>query len=173
MVIIYTPTVDEDSSLFQYSLLSFDSLYISSSKISTGTFIPKPGVNFYQAGALQLGPNSKIYIARPFLQRKFLVLRIQISQAPPVNYVDSALVLPNTNWFGLPNNPFAPYIQQDGCFTGTYNFHLTDTTPYQRWDFGDPQVAGDTALQVNPSYTYTQPGVYTVTCIYFNRLANL
>ncbi len=30
------------------------------------------------------------------------------------------------------------------------------------WDFGDPNVLTDTSTQANPTYTYTNPGTYTV-----------
>ncbi len=157
---------DIDSTLTQFCLLNYDSVSIINSITSIGGISPKPGSNNFQTGSFQLGPDQKIYIARPDTKKISRIVSPNI-QGAGCTYVDSALVFPNRNWFGLPNNPFtAPYIQQDGCFTGTYSFHLTDTTPYQRWDFGDPLQSGDTALQANPSYTYTQQGVYTVSCIY-------
>jgi gliding motility-associated-like protein len=162
---LYTKT-DGDSTIFQYRVSDFDSVLISTSKTPIGTINPKPGLIPFQVGAYQLAPDQKIYISRLDTRRSSCISFPNL-QGSSCNFVDTAISFSNFNFGGLPNNPFtAPYIQQDGCFTGTYNFHLTDTTPYQRWDFGDPQVAGDTALQVNPSYTYTQPGVYTVSCIY-------
>jgi PKD repeat protein len=38
-----------------------------------------------------------------------------------------------------------------------------DTLVSWQWDFGDPQQTADTSALQNPTYTYTQPGTYTVT----------
>lgn len=51
----------------------------------------------------------------------------------------------------------------------TYNFGNTSTIAsgsmtYQ-WDFGDPATSADTSNLTSPTYTYTNPGTYTVTLI--------
>jgi gliding motility-associated-like protein len=155
-----------DSTIIQYSVKEYNIDSIMSSEMNIG-YVNTNNPLFVRIGALQLSPDNKIYIAR--YNRQFVsVINSPNEHGIACNLIDSAVFLSGKICkYGLPNNPFtAPYIQQDGCFTGTYSFHLTDTTPYQRWDFGDPLQTGDTALQANPSFTYTQPGVYIVSCIY-------
>ncbi len=158
--------MDSDSLLFQFNVSQLDSVAITQSKVPLG-IINSSGPIKFRTGAIQTGPDRKLYIARVVSE---VLGCINNPNLPGLqcNFIDSAVYLNGKICAaGLPNNPFtAPYIQQDGCFTGTYTFHLTDTTPYQRWDFGDPLQTGDTALQANPAYTYTQSGVYTVTCVY-------
>ncbi len=53
-------------------------------------------------------------------------------------------------------------VPENGCINWNYEFinksKVFNTTKYL-WDFGN----GETSTQKNPSYTYTQPGEYTVT----------
>ncbi|MCX6269652.1 MAG: gliding motility-associated C-terminal domain-containing protein [Bacteroidetes bacterium] len=152
--------------IYQYAIDVYDSLYIINSSTCIGSVNPS-GLPPYHTGALQQGPDGKIYIALyhvPFLG----VINSPNNVGTNCGLQDCGIDLNgNLCLYGLPNNPFtAPYIQYHGCYTGKYTFYLTDTTPYQHWDFGVQWEQNDTADQANPSYTFTQPGTYLVTTVY-------
>lgn len=114
-----------------------------------------------------MGPNGKIYLAR--IDKPYLAcIHNPNLSGDSCQFEDSIISLNGKLCgIGLPNNPFtAPYIQYWGCYNGNYRFHLTDTTSYQHWDFGIPSLNSDTSDQANPSWTYSQPGVYVIRCIY-------
>ncbi len=49
------------------------------------------------------------------------------------------------------------------CQGQTVNFvNQSQFATTYMWDFGDPTVLTDTSSQVNPTYTYSRPGTYTV-----------
>jgi len=64
---------------------------------------------------------------------------------------------------------FAPGFIADGsCFINPFQFRDTTFARYGtpnswRWDFGNTNATNDTSILRNPSYTYPQPGTYTVT----------
>jgi len=59
-----------------------------------------------------------------------------------------------------------PAIAPQDVFCGTLTMDFgnlsTDATSYA-WDFGDPATAADVSNQFAPSWTYAEPGTYTVT----------
>ncbi|MBN8701518.1 MAG: PKD domain-containing protein [Bacteroidetes bacterium] len=63
-----------------------------------------------------------------------------------------------------PTKVISIQAQQTFCSGLTINFFSTSTniTKYH-WDFGDVNLTNDTSHFVNPSYTYNNPGTYTVT----------
>lgn len=66
--------------------------------------------------------------------------------------------------FGIFPEPVAGIAPQDQFCTGlTYDLVNTSigATSY-RWDLGDPAILADTSLLAAPSWTYAQPGTYTV-----------
>ena len=155
-------TASYTDSLFQFQLSSWDSLTIASSRIFAGLRNIQLGVS-----ALQMAPDGKIYIPAAGLNY------LSCIESPneigiQCNLMNNAVYLGNAKGFmGLPNNPFtAPYIQYDGCYLDAYSFHLTDTSSYIHWDFGDPANPSDTAQGNDVVYHYATTGTYTVTAIY-------
>jgi gliding motility-associated-like protein len=63
---------------------------------------------------------------------------------------------------------FPGFIHTGACYTSPIQFNDTSVTRYGavnswRWDFGDNATLADTSRLKNPSYTYSTPGVKTVT----------
>lgn len=155
---LYTSS-ENHKRIYQYSVTNYDSIAIVQSKCLIGTTD--------NWGAMQLGPNGKIYIAQS--TTSFLaVIRDPNLKGIQCNYQDKSFSLSGRiTGGGLPNNPFTgPYIQYDGCYTGSYNFHLTDTSSFINWNFGDYGHPNNTAIGNDPNHDYIQAGVYTVTAIY-------
>lgn len=61
----------------------------------------------------------------------------------------------------------------NGCAPLPISFTLAPGGPnfVYDWDFGDPSTLADTSHAVNPSYTYSSPGTYTVSLIITNTQA--
>lgn len=63
--------------------------------------------------------------------------------------------------------PVADFTAETGCDEGlTINFidNSVDAATYL-WDFGDPGTTADVSTLPSPTYTYPQPGTYTVTLV--------
>lgn len=61
------------------------------------------------------------------------------------------------------NGGLAGFTQNDVCLGSPMVFTDTTVNPSTwSWHFGDPNVTNDSSNVQNPSYTYTQPGNYTV-----------
>lgn len=129
-------------------------------------------------GALQLGPDSKIYYAR--FQAPWLgVINNPNTLGVGCNYVDNGVPLAGRNSFlGLPNfiatyfkptltfttvvncltvNFASPVVNSSNC-SGAANIVVSHS-----WNFGDPASAGyNTSIINNPSHTFTSAGTYNV-----------
>jgi gliding motility-associated-like protein len=68
---------------------------------------------------------------------------------------------------GVFPDPVAEILPQSQFCTGlnvAFTNGSTGATGYH-WDFGDPALVSDTSNAVSPTWTYAQPGVYTVSLI--------
>lgn len=118
----------------------------------------------FSFGALQLGIDGKIYVARFF--RDY----VSVINSPEVlglgcDYVENAVNLGSgISFWGLP-----PFIQsyfqvnitaQNLCHTNSTEFSILVSEPIIsiNWDFGD----GNASILENPAHTYTNTGTYTV-----------
>ncbi len=123
---------------------------------------------FYFIGALQLAPDSKIYLS---INNDYTNTFISVINNPNVigtscnlnlNYLNLS---PGTLRLGLPQfiqSYFnASFTAQNFCFGSNTQFTLnTSTTPTSiNWDFGD----GTISTNVNPTHQYAATGNYTVT----------
>ncbi len=157
------------SDLRQYDLTSGDPALVSASEELVGIGYTGSG-----GGALQLGPDGKIYVARgaaPLLAR----VNFPNDPGPLCGYEHDAVDLqgPISNR-GLPQ--FYPFFIEgevavlDRCFGDTSFFasnYLSSDSVF--WNFGDPASGvNDTSTQINPFHIYQAPGTYTVTHIAYS-----
>lgn len=128
------------------------------------------------AGAMQLGPDGKIYVARYENSivggSKYLgVIHHPDASGMACTYTDNGLYLGGaTSLFGLPNfiqtyfyKPLFTYANT--CFNSLTSFHITDRESIQKvqWLFDDP-VTGirNLSTEINPSHTFSLPGAHEV-----------
>jgi gliding motility-associated-like protein len=153
----------------QYDLSSGVAATINASEELLG-----PGYLISGGGALQLGPDGKLYVAR---NTQFLIATVEFPNngGAFAGYNHDALSLGGpVGSFGLPQ--FLPFILEgnvivdDACFgdsiTFSSNYLNADSV---KWNFGDPGAAGqDTSSSFNPTYAYTDTGTFTVTHIAYD-----
>lgn len=157
------------SDLRQYDLSSGDPALVSASEQMVGIGYTGTG-----GGALQLGPDGKIYVARgaaPLLA----CVNFPNDPGPLCGYDHDAVNLAGpTSTRGLPQ--FFPFFIEgdvavlDRCLGDTSFFfsnYLSSDSVF--WNFGDPAPGvNDTSTQINPFHIYQNPGTYTVTHIAYS-----
>ena len=137
----------------------------------TSADIPSSATSIYQTssgfmGAMQLGPDGKIYICNPIFDFTLDVINAPNETGTSVNYVEAGQQLsPGTSAsYGLP-----PFIQSflvanisyvNDCLGSSTEFYLStsETIVSLEWDFGDSVTSTD----LNPTHVYNLPGEYTV-----------
>lgn len=157
------------SDLRQYDLSSGDPALVSASEQMVGIGYTGTG-----GGALQLGPDGKIYVARgaaPLLA----CVNFPNDPGPLCGYDHDAVNLAGpTSTRGLPQ--FFPFFIEgdvavlDRCLGDTSFFfsnYLSSDSVF--WNFGYPASGvNDTSTQINPFHIYQNPGTYTVTHIAYS-----
>lgn len=123
------------------------------------------------AGAMALGPDSKIYIARSATY--FLSCIQEPNQAGMAcSYIDTSLFLQGRmSFLGLPTfvSSFSNvhFQASDFCF-GSLTQFITDTSGIDSvlWNFGDPTSGvNNTSTLFQPNHQYTDTGSFTITLI--------
>ncbi len=151
------------SVIYQYDISSFDSALIVASEYEV--------VDSLGTGALQLGPDQKIYVAKTSSLNGYLSsIEFPNVQGAGCTYVDSAVFLQGRfSTQGLP--PFVSALVvntidvRNNCFNDSI-FFSTDTTGQDSamWVFGDPAAgAADTALGFEAAHVYSDTGTFLVT----------
>lgn len=153
--------------VYQYDLSSNDPTTIANSRTTIGS------TNI--AGALQLGPDQKIYHTN-YLKRSLSVIENPNVLGTGCNYVDGAIPLDDMGSLGLPTF-FA------SIFVAEFDYEflcLGDSTCFSigqrnvdsiQWNFGDAASgAADTSTLLNPKHVYSDTGTYEVTMIAFLNL---
>jgi len=155
---LYTSS-ENHKMVYQYTIINFDSCAIVQSKCLIGISD--------KYGAMQLGPNGKIYIAQSTNTSLATISNPNLNGIQCMYQNKSFSLNGRISGSGLPNNPFTgPYIQYDGCYTGSFSFHLTDTSSFIQWDFGDPTNPNNTAMGNDPIHFYSQAGTYIIKAVY-------
>jgi gliding motility-associated-like protein len=161
--------------IWQFDLLGGTSTAIFGSATLIGTPVGP------SMGALQLGPNGKIYAAK-YYQNYLGVINNPNALGTASNYVDNGLFLGGKqSQLGLPTfvqSLFQPSLSiqtlgslnnySDTCFGDQTSFQLSPSYGVLSivWDFGDPASgAANTSTQLNPVHVFTVPGTYNVTAI--------
>jgi gliding motility-associated-like protein len=151
---LYLSAVDENK-LFQYSLNAPD---IAASRIEVATFSVNPG-------ALQLGPDGKIYIAMAQTDKLSVVAYPNRHGAACTVQPDAIDLQGRNSLLGLPSFNqgifYTHFSAQYLCAGSDTSFHFD--TPYAvqsvNWDFGD----NGTSAQTDPQHHYPAAGTYAVT----------
>lgn len=158
--------------VFQYDLSTYDATSITASKTYVGNIA---GGGNYQTGAMQLGPDGKIYIVK-FALSTLGVINNPDQQGTACNLVDNAISLSGRyGQLGLPsfvstnffNNPVIT-SSFSGCYNGIYHFYLSDSTSITgvAWNFDDPASGvSNTSVLFSPTHLFSAPGNYHVSAI--------
>ena len=142
--LVYLNNTSNNSNISQFDLSVYNAAVIQASEITVGSPIPI-------AGALQLGPDNKIYCANTFsIGHSFLaVINAPDVRGPSCNYADAQVDLaPGVSSYGLPafmadllvhpRTDFSYAHDNSNCtalhFTGSST--LSGPLSWQ-WDFGD------------------------------------
>jgi len=127
-------------------------------------------------GALQLGPDLKIYHSR--LQATYLgVINKPNNRIAYINYKANGLYLKgNISFYGLPNFcsdaiKYLNFSASGFCLNDTTFFSLTSTYfDSVLWTLGDQDTTNNHSKTRNPHHVYSMPGSYKVTLkIYLNN----
>ena len=149
--------VSGSNSVFQFDLNATDP--------ASTNFMVFNGFNFI--GALQLGPDGKIYVANTEDSQSLDVINDPDSAGVDSNYVPYQMQLaPGTfSNIGLPpfiQSFFLASIQLENSCVGQeteFNVNSTQTFDSIAWNFGD---GIGTSNDNSPTYTFSNPGTYTV-----------
>jgi gliding motility-associated-like protein len=122
------------------------------------------------AGAMQLGPDGKIYFSRyesPYLG----VINAPNAAGTTCGYIDDGIYLAGkTSAFGLPNFIQSLFYQpsftfSNTCLTEPTHFAVSDTNNIAKveWVFNDPVVGVvNMSSSKNPVHIFSKPGAYDV-----------
>jgi gliding motility-associated-like protein len=157
------------SDLRQYNLNAGSLAAINASEVMVGA-----GYNASGGGALQLGPDGKIYIARN------TATSLSVVSSPNAlgglcgfTYNGIALSGRLSIW-GLPQ--FVPFVIQGNvslspaCFGDSAHFSSNYiNVDSVRWNFGDPASGTENLSSlVSPAHLYTDTGIFQITVIAYN-----
>ncbi len=167
-----------EDSRFLYASVSYDlkQIYQIDLNSRTSTLIASPAM---APGALQLGPDGRIYVARydrPNVAGKHLgVIHSPQLSGTACNYIDKAIDLgTGSSFMGLPifiqSYFFDLNIQLEttsACQNLEAMFNAiidTEIIPeWVEWNFGDPENANNTSNQLSSTHIYKDAGTYNVT----------
>ena len=161
---------------YQYDLFSADQQAFFSSKVMVKNYIFPAG--FANQGDLHLAANGKIY--NPSADNAYGLFFNSIEnpdmQGAACNWQDHSYTFNNTiSYTEYSQFPIfcSSWLQQPVDFSYTHTcagenaqptlFAFTDSVYQAEWHFGDSLAGGaDTSSSLYPSYSYSQPGQYTV-----------
>ena len=126
--------------------------------------------DFNFVGALQLGPDGKIYAANTGNPTALDVINSPDELGILCDYTSGAMALVSgtSSVIGLP--PFiqsfflASIVVENNCLGEPTQFNINSSQEFDEiiWDFGDGLATG-ISTEINPIYSYSNPGTYTVT----------
>lgn len=157
--------------VYQCSLQSYNLADITSSIQLIGSI---SGTYYYYAGAIQLGPDNKIYLAE--YNRSYLsVISNPNNYGLSCNLIDEYVYLDGRLCqLGLPNlvnllffnNPIS--VNANGCYDGQYQFDVTGSNiPISySWNFDDIFSNDNSSNIANPIHDFVQSGIHNVSLIY-------
>ncbi len=128
----------------------------------------------YELGALQIGPDKKIYVSFDFSAYLGVINEPNLL-GNECDFVLNGVYLKGRNArLGLPNfiSSFfaADFTYNPDCFGDTtwFNLEYSGSIDSVRWDFGDPASGGDNfSNQENPFHIFSSPGTFLVQVIIY------
>lgn len=158
------------SSVYPKKILRYD---LSAAQIepTQETLVTPPTV----VGALQMGPDGKIYVAMPETSALSIIDNPDNTGGGCSVQLHAVSLGGRICMMGLPAFNQSLFNTRigivDTCFGSATQFSLYSGFDIQTafWDFGD----GTTSAELNPTHIYTQPGNYTVTVTAGNSLFTL
>ncbi len=153
-----------DDDIYQFDLTAGTPTDIINSGININATSPDLG------GALQIGPNQKIYRTYQYCDYLGVInnpneLGVDCNYDPNGVYLDGKKGI-----FGLPTfiqSFFSASISYENvCFGDSTFFEMNSSDPIQSitWDFGDPASgSNNTSTLLNPGHIFTTSGNFTVT----------
>lgn len=159
--------------LFQYDITQNDSYAVSASgNVENTTPWCTEVVGGWTCpgslGALQLGPDGKIYAAYKDFNGLNVIAQPN-AYGSGMDYERSA-TFSGTGTYGLPSfpasyfNPFAINYTIDSCVNVSFSTNYSQAAAYE-WDFGDLASSENTSSLQEPVHQYASPGTYTVQLI--------
>ncbi|MER2997286.1 gliding motility-associated C-terminal domain-containing protein [Pontibacter populi] len=169
---LYVST-DQGTRIYQYDL----NLNNPASIDATGVLIGEANLDRtirYIGGSLQLAPDGKIYLAKPY-SAHMGVIKDPNNAGIACNYDDKGLYLSGRrNGMGLPAFVQSNFAYPSDvkftirCFgeasTFTFDAAPWDKPTFMQWNFGDPASGNNnTAGSLSANHNFSAPGEYTVT----------
>ncbi|MBI2967595.1 MAG: S8 family serine peptidase [Bacteroidetes bacterium] len=158
--------------IYQYDLSSGDSAIIVASQQTIGTS------SSFRIGALLLGRDEKIYLARLKFNSSYLgVINVPNATGMACDYIDDGFYLGgNIPRYGLPNIPKilagtlidAQFTFADSCFLDSVNFTNTSIGDPDSvfWNFGDTASGtNNTSREFSPKHLFSSVGSFPVILI--------
>jgi gliding motility-associated-like protein len=161
-----------ETSIYQYDLLAGSPAQVSASQTQVGQVTLRSPA---QAGALQRGPDGKIYVA----QNALFLGTIDFPNVRGVGCTYAMRTIALNAWisYGLPNSPnqvlnansvLARIAKQGTCAGSAMQFtgSITQSVPgaVYRWEFGEPSSgSANTATGVTASHQFAAAGSYLIT----------
>jgi gliding motility-associated-like protein len=165
--LLYCSVLGEPGTVYQYNLLAGTTEAIKNSKTIIGS-------RFDYGGAIQLGPDGKIYQVGEYGEY-LSIIEDPDALGLDCNYnLEGFYLGGKSSWLGLPNYPNSIYqdppVSTENVCDGdstffTINFPNVDSA---YWDFGDPMSGVDNySYDLEPAHYYNEIGSYVVTLIYY------
>lgn len=169
--LLYVSKIDQTnklSEIYQFNITSQNQTTINNSKllISSQSYNTLEQLGVY--GALQLGPDQKIYIAR---NKTFYLSAINNPNTIGLGcqFVENAVTIQNQSRYGLPSFVTSylelSYTAENFCFGEETFFQapsFSSAISYN-WNFDDPTSGTNTSNEISPSHIFSAIGNYTVT----------
>lgn len=168
---------DITHNVYQFNLCAGTDTAVANSGVLIGTSAAMYG------GALQLGPDKKIYVAN-YNMNWLGVINNPNLLGVACNYIDNGVDLsPKSCSAGLPNfvpyyfksPPPPPFTSVVNCLTGNFTAPVANGTSCiasinpvvsLSWNFGDPASGANNSSAIdNPVHLFSDTGSYTVTLI--------
>ncbi|MEM6964975.1 MAG: gliding motility-associated C-terminal domain-containing protein, partial [Bacteroidota bacterium] len=156
--------------LYQYDLSSNDQIAINNSKLEIAFFTGR-------WGALQLGPDGKMYVSKRNSEYLGIINKPDILGAG-CEYVDEGIYLDGQlSWIGLPSFIQSYFVLANFSYEGicpdnptVFTLEVADSAVDSLlWNFGDPASgAANFSTELDPTHTFSDSGTFEVTLIVFN-----